>query len=134
MGQRVAFFAQKDEAIPLDGLDVMRRSMATWWDEAGVDVLVTPTSPELPWELGGFHEPANPLQGLMRSAAVVPFMAPFNVSGQPAMSLPLGWSASGLPIGVQVVARRGREDVLIRLAAQLEAAMPWADRHPPIFG
>ncbi len=118
----------------LDGLDVMRRDMAVWWDEAGVDVLVTPTSPELPWELGGFHDPANPMQGLMRSAAVVPFMAPFNVSGQPAMSLPLGWSASGLPIGVQVVARRGREDVLLRLAGQLEAAMPWHDRHPPLFG
>jgi amidase len=48
--------------------------------------------------------------------------------------LPLGWSASGLPIGVQIVARHGAEDVLIRLASQLEVAMPWVDRHPPIFG
>ena len=118
----------------LVGLDASRRGMAAWWDTAGIDVLVTPTAPELPWTLGGFHDPANPLAGLMRSAAVVPFMAPFNVSGQPAISLPLGWSASGLPIGVQVVARRGREDVLLRLASQLEVAMPWADRHPPIFG
>jgi amidase len=70
----------------------------------------------------------------MRSASIVPFMAPFNVSGQPAISLPLGWSASGLPIGVQIVARHGAEDVLIRLASQLEVAMPWVDRHPPIFG
>lgn len=118
----------------IDGLDSARRDLASWWDAAAIDVLVTPTSPELPWELGGFHDPANPMQGLMRSAAIVPFMAPFNVSGQPAVSLPLGWSSTGLPIGVQVVARRGAEDVLIRLASQLEQAMPWAERHPPIFG
>ena len=118
----------------LEGLASARRGMATWWDAAGIDVLVTPTTPELPWLLGGFHDPDNPLAGLMRSASIVPFMAPFNVSGQPAISLPLGWSASGLPIGVQIVARHGAEDVLIRLASQLEVAMPWADRHPPIFG
>ena len=118
----------------LEGLASARRGMATWWDAAGIDVLVTPTTPELPWLLGGFHDADNPLAGLMRSASIVPFMAPFNVSGQPAISLPLGWSASGLPIGVQIVARHGAEDVLIRLASQLEVAMPWADRHPPIFG
>lgn len=118
----------------LDGLDASRRAMAEWWDGAGIDVLITPTSPELPWELGGFHDPDNPMRGLLRSAAVVPFMAPFNVTGQPAMSLPLGWSTTGLPIGVQLVGRRGAEDVLIRLASQLEAAMPWYNRHPPIFG
>jgi amidase len=118
----------------LEGLASARRGMATWWDAAGIDVLVTPTTPELPWLLGGFHDADNPLAGLMRSASIVPFMAPFNVSGQPAISLPLGWSASGLPIGVQIVARHGAEDVLIRLASQLEVAMPWADSHPPIFG
>ena len=52
------------------------------------------------------------------------------MSGQPAISLPLHWNADGLPIGVQLVAAYGREDVLIRVAAQLEAAHPWADRHP----
>jgi len=54
-----------------------------------------------------------------------------NLTGHPAISLPLYWTADGLPMGVQLVARHGREDHLIQLAAQLEAALPWADRHPP---
>ena len=57
---------------------------------------------------------------------------PFNVTGQPAISLPLHWSEAGLPIGVQLVAAFGREDVLLRIAAQLEEARPWRDRRPPV--
>jgi amidase len=55
-----------------------------------------------------------------------------NLTGLPAISLPLHWTESGLPMGVQLVARAGREDLLLQVASQLEAAVPWADRHPDL--
>ncbi|KAA0235232.1 MAG: 6-aminohexanoate-cyclic-dimer hydrolase [Acidimicrobiales bacterium] len=107
------------------------RRVAAWWDRH--DVLVTPTLTEPPPTLGQFDgTPEDPLAGIMRSEPLVTFTLPFNVTGQPAVSLPLHWNAEGLPIGVQLVAAYGREDLLIRLASQLEQALPWADRVPPV--
>ena len=60
------------------------------------------------------------------------FAAPFSVTGQPAISLPIGQTAGGLPVGVQLVAALGREDLLLGVAAQLETAAPWGDRRPPL--
>ena len=83
--------------------------------------------------LGEFDSPKDdPLQGLFRAAALVPFTPPFNVTGQPAMSLPLHFNDADLPIGVQLVAAYGREDLLISVAAQIESAAPWAQRVPPV--
>lgn len=112
-------------------LQANSRRVAAWFGDH--DLLLTPTLAEPPPKLGEFDSPSdNPLQGLFRAAALVPFTPPFNVTGQPAVSLPLHWNGEGLPIGVQLVARFGKEDVLPRVAAQLEAAQPWSGRRPPV--
>jgi amidase len=68
----------------------------------------------------------------IRAGQFAAFTPPYNATGQPAISLPLHWNADGLPIGVQLVAAYGREDLLIAVASQLEVAEPWADRHPSL--
>jgi len=107
------------------------RRVAAWW-AAGFDLLVTPTLPEPPPPLGSFTSPDDPLRGGMRATQFAAFTLPFNMTGQPAISLPLHWTPEGLPVGVQLVAAYGREDLLIRVAAELEAAAPWAARRPPL--
>jgi amidase len=103
------------------------RRIAEFWTT--YDLWLTPTVTEPPPPLGTFQSPPDdPLAGIMRAAAFAPFTAPFNATGQPACSLPLYHSAAGLPIGVQLVAAYGREDLLLRTAAQLEAAHPFAHR------
>jgi amidase len=105
------------------------RRMADWW--SAYDVLVTPTLGAPPPELGWFTAAGAEQEG-QRIASFIPYTAQFNMTGQPAVSLPLHWSADGLPVGVQLVAAYGREDVLVRLAAQLEQAAPWAGRRPVV--
>jgi amidase len=104
------------------------------WFAAGFDLLVTPTVPEPPPLLddldGRSHDPITLLS---RMAPHLAFTEAFNVTGNPAISLPLHWTVEGLPLGVQLVARVGREDLLFRVASQLEQAAPWAGRRPPIF-
>jgi amidase len=99
------------------------------------DVLVTPTVATPPPLLGSLNQndpSLDPRGWLNKLFALIPFTPLFNVTGQPAISLPLGQSSEGLPIGVQLVARYGDEATLLRLAAQLEQALPWALRHPSI--
>jgi amidase len=115
----------------IQGLQRVSRQIAAVFED--VDVLLTPTLGELPPPLGTFDSPPeNPLQGLFRAANFVPFTPPFNISGQPAVSLPLHWNDHGLPVGVQLAGRFGDEETLISLSAQLEEAQPWAQRRPPL--
>ncbi len=115
----------------METLQRWARGVAGWFDD--FDVLMLPTIPEPPFRLGRLAAGESDGFGqLLDAGRLITFTLPFNATGQPAISLPLGTSADGLPIGVQFVAPFGREDVLIRLASQLEAAAPWADRRPPV--
>jgi amidase len=112
---------------------IMARAVMAWWQE--YDLLLTPTMAVPPAELGmiGNGHEDNPLAPIERAIPYAAFTAGFNATGQPAMSLPLHWSEAGLPIGVQLVADMGREDLLLRAASQLEEAQPWTERRPPVF-
>ncbi len=99
------------------------------------DLLVTPTLAHPPWEHGRleYDRPGRSMGSWIDAIFEYgPFTAPFNIGGQPAISVPTGQSADGLPIGVQIVAAHGREDLLFRVAAQLEEALPWAGRRPRV--
>lgn len=97
------------------------------------DVWLTPTLAEPPVPLGSFESPPDdPMAGMRRSGQFSPFTAICNITGQPAMSVPLYWSAEGLPIGAHFIGRFGDEATLFRLAAQLESARPWGGRRPPV--
>jgi amidase len=97
-------------------------------------VLVTPTLAQLPLEIGALQPgPGEPATSMLeKSADFTPFTPIFNVTGQPAISLPMKQSANGLPIGVQFVGPPAGEELLLSLSAQVEAAAPWKDRRPEL--
>jgi amidase len=110
----------------------LTRVNAEWW-QGGFDLLLTPTTGEPATPLGTFApDPENPVAPIMRSVPLAAFTAMFNTTGQPAISLPVHWTAAGLPVGAQLVAGYGREDQLIRVATQVEQASPWAERWPSL--
>ncbi len=116
----------------LETLHRFRVGVLNWWAE-GFDVLLTPTVAAPPPVLGWLAPSRDaPLQGATRSMLYSVFTTPFNITGQPAISLPAASDSDGLPIGIQLVANQGREDHLLQLATQLEQAQPWDDRHPPL--
>ncbi len=103
------------------------RRIAEYWSK--YDLWLTPTVTSPPVPLGSFASDGDdPLAGILRAAEFAPFTAPFNATGQPACSIPLYRNAAGLPIGIQLVGAYGREDLLLRTAAQLETAQPFT--HP----
>ena len=121
-----------DYLTAIQGLQMITRALAAFMQSW--DLLLTPVVAEPPPLLGTFDpQPGNPLAGFMRAAEYVPFTPIANATGQPAMSVPLSWTSQGLPVGSHFIGRFGDEATLFRLAAQLEAARPWADRRPPLI-
>jgi amidase len=122
----------EEYAAAMEWLIRWRRRVIQWWS-AGFDLLLTPTI----WEPPATLESMMPVDGKMSELREkierdVFFTRPFNLTGQPAISLPLHWTPEGLPVGIQLVGAMGREDLLIRVASQLEQAQPWINRRPPV--
>ena len=117
--------------LALQTIQRMARDVARFFLD--YDIWLTPTLALPPLPLGRFEPaPDDALQGLRQASAFAPFTPICNLTGQPAMSVPLFWNGEGLPIGTHFIGRFGDEATLFRLAAQLEMARPWAGRHPPI--
>jgi amidase len=108
------------------------REMAAFFE--GYDILLSPTLAEPPAEVGRFAHFTEDYEGFRMGPGMVfaysPFCAPFNASGQPAASVPLHWTAGGLPVGVQLAARFGADEALIALCREIEQARPWFGRRP----
>jgi amidase len=117
-----AEFAAAIEAIQLAAGRSVRAT-------AGYDVVLTPTLGALPQPVAYFAED-DPDANLRRQAAFSAFTSVYNMTGQPAVSIPLYWTGDNLPVGVSLVGRPADESTLIALSAQLEAASPWRHRHP----
>jgi amidase len=113
----------------LTRLQLRARKLVAFWAEH--DLLLTPTLALPPVPVGWDTEPDDPWEQFDRAIRFTPFTAAFNVTGQPAVSLPLHWTAERLPVGVQLVGPPLGDALLLRIASQLEAARPWADKRPP---
>lgn len=113
------------------------RQMAAWFDAGRWDILLSATLAEPPAKVGRFSHATEDYVAFRTGPkgifAYSPFCAIFNASGQPAASVPLGQSATGLPIGVHLAAPFGQDEELIALCAEIEQTAPWAARKPPLF-
>lgn len=116
----------------IEGVHRFGRQVAAWW-ESGFDLLLTATQSAPPPRIGEISStPEEPLRAFMRAAPYGVCTLPFNLSGQPGISLPVHVTADGLPVGAQLVAKFAREDVLLAVSAQLEGAFEWSKRLPPL--
>jgi amidase len=120
-----------DYLVTIEEVQRFSRKIARWYQEGSYDLLLSPTMCIPPAKLGIFQStPENPMKFL---EVALPFLAitrVANLTGQPAMSVPLFWNKENIPVGVQFAGRFGDEATLFRLAAQLEQARPWKHRIP----
>ena len=115
-----------------EAIATFSRNMLSWWEQ-GFDLLLTPTIGILPPPIGSFPSPPDfPLASVIDTAPIGAYTVAFNLTGQPAISLPLHWTVDEIPVGLQLAAPYAREDMLIRVASQLEEAKPWKDRWPTL--
>jgi len=98
---------------------------------APYDAVLTPTLAVPPLPVGALRDDDDPAADFEAQKAFTPWTSAWNVTGMPAVSLPLHWTRAGLPVGVMLAARPAEEELLLSLATQVETAAPWADRHPP---
>ena len=117
---RAASRSERDVGRAQARIDAAAETLVRWWDEW--DLLVTPSTFQPAWPLGS-------ASGLVQMGTL---LAPFSLSGQPALSLPLHWSGDLLPIGVQLVGAPGADETLLALAEELQAVFDWATMHPPV--
>jgi amidase len=119
-----------DYARAVAALQALARRVVAFWGE--VDAVVTPTLALPPVPIGWQDAAEEAIPQLLRNVEFTPFTAIANLTGQPAMSLPLHWTDDGLPVGVHVIGPPAGDGLLLQLAAQVEQARPWADRRPPV--
>jgi amidase len=119
-----------DYARAVARLGALARRTVAFWQE--VDVLLTPTLALPPVPIGWQEAVEGAVEQLLRSAEFTPFTAIANLTGLPAISMPLHSSGDGLPIGVQAIGPPSGDELVLRLAAQVEEARPWSDRRPPV--
>jgi amidase len=120
-----------DYARAVVRLQLFARRVVAFWDE--VDVVLTPTLALPPVPIGWQEEGVTgAVEKLLRNTEFTPVTAVANVTGLPAISLPLHWTEDGLPVGVQAIGPPAGDALLVRLAAQIEEAEPWVGRRPPI--
>ncbi|OEU63480.1 MAG: hypothetical protein BBJ57_04715 [Desulfobacterales bacterium PC51MH44] len=119
--------------VVVEELQRFSRKIARWYHDNQYDMLLTPTMRIPPTKLGDFElTEEDPTKWIRMALSFVVFTRTQNITGQPAMSVPLYWNGGNIPIGVQFAGRFGDEATLFRLAAQLEQARPWAKKIPPI--
>jgi amidase len=126
--ERARTLTTTDYVDALEAIRAWSRGVLEWWTTGGYDLLLTPTTAAPTPPIGAITG-ADVDGALLGALPLAVFTAPFNLTGQPAASVPATWTADGLPVGTQLVAATAREDLLFGVAAQLEQARPWAHHH-----
>jgi len=135
LAERGRLFPAYEWLRSLEFIHAYGRRLRSFWDRAGFDLLLTPTTAAPPPPLGHVRSTDDdPLRALTRAAPFGIYTLPFNLSGQPAISLPIHHTPGGLPVGAHLCADFGREDLLLGVAAQVEEARPWTHPLPGASG